>query len=175
MSPFSLLRRAAAFFAIITISVSCIFDPDEPEGGNIGIGDELPEFTITLSDGTTVGTQDLRGSESLIMFFSTQCPDCQEVLPVVQSFYEEYSEQMRFILISREDGEENVKSYWQEHNLTLPYSAQNDRSVYRLFATSGIPRIYISGPDLIVRSVFTDSTLPTLEDLHATRSSVPYR
>ncbi len=168
MRPFSALRRAALFLFALPLLAACIYDPmetEEAEGTAVGPGDALPEFTVTLSDGSTLSTGNLTGTVSLIMFFSTQCPDCQEVLPEVQSLYEEFGTKVRFVLISRAEGAESIEEYWQEHDLTLHYSAQSGREVYSLFAGGGIPRIYISGEDLIIRSVFTDSPLPTLSDL----------
>ena len=161
----TLLLRAVPLLLALPLLAACIYDPADPEGGNVGEGDALPEFSVTLSDGTPVSTQSLRGEVSLIMFFSTECPDCQEVLPIVQSLYDEFGSEVRFVLISREEGAKSIAVYWLEHGLTMPYSAQSDREVYRLFATSGIPRIYISDRSLTVRSAFSDSPLPDLASL----------
>ncbi len=160
-----LLRRAVPLLAALALLAACIYDPADPPGGSIGVGDTLPEFSVTLSDGTPLSSGRLKGGVSLIMFFSTGCPDCEAVLPSVQSLYGEFGDRVRFVLISREEGAESIASYWLAHSLTLPYSAQSDREVYRLFAGSGIPRIYISDPALTVRAAFSDSPLPTLPAL----------
>ncbi len=164
---YSILRQAVLLLPALMLFSACIYDPADPEGGNVGVGDALPEFSVTLSDGSSVSTGSLLGEVSLIMFFSTECPDCQEVLPLAQSLYDEFGSQLRFVLISREEGAESISAYWLENSLTLPYSAQSDREVYRLFATSGIPRIYISDRTLTVRSAFSDSPLPTLAALRS--------
>ena len=46
----------------------------------------------------------------------------------------------------------------------MPYSAQEDRSVYEKFAKTRIPRIYIS-KDGIIRHIFTDDPVPSYDDL----------
>jgi hypothetical protein len=43
----------------------------------------------------------------------------------------------------------------------MPYSPQADRSVFQLFAYTGIPRIYISSPDGVVRYVHDDMDMPS--------------
>ncbi len=164
---YSILRQAVLLLPALMLFSACIYDPADPEGGNVGVGDALPEFSVTLSDGSSVSTGSLLGEVSLIMFFSTECPDCQEVLPIVQSIYDEYGSQLRFVLISREEGAESIYAYWLEHSLSMPYSAQSNREIYRLFATSGIPRIYISDRTLTVRSAFSDSPLPSLSTLRS--------
>jgi hypothetical protein len=47
----------------------------------------------------------------------------------------------------------------------LPYSAQENRTVYYQFAKSGIPRVYVIDKELVIRSVFTDNSLASYEDL----------
>ena len=52
-----------------------------------------------------------------------------------------------------------------KNHLTLPYSAQENRTVYYQFAKSGIPRVYVIDKELVIRSVFTDNPLASYEDL----------
>lgn len=70
-----------------------------------------------------------------------------------------------FLAVSREESAESVLGYWTENELSIPFSAQGDRVVYNLFASSCIPRIYISDGNLRVRAVYADSPLATEEDL----------
>lgn len=58
-----------------------------------------------------------------------------------------------------------MAAYWKEQGFTLPYSAQEDRTVYELFAQTGVPRIYIVDEEGIIRSLFTDQMLPEWEEL----------
>jgi thiol-disulfide isomerase/thioredoxin len=118
-----------------------------------------------MNDGTHLTGSQLRQGTSCIVFFTTACPDCREVLPHIQELYKEYSSKgVQFALISREDGPETVENYWIEKKYTMPFSAQSDRKVYELFAKTRVPRIYICREGLI-RSIFTDTPLPTAKDL----------
>ena len=130
------------------------------------MGDKLPDFEVIMSDGSVVSNNSLEGNISLVMFFHTSCPDCQQALPRVQDIYNEYTQKgVYFVLIGRECGKDEIEAYWSENGLNMPYSAQDDRSVYNLFASSRIPRIYISDENGTVRYIFTDDPVATLEDL----------
>ena len=119
-----------------------------------------------MNDGTVVSDEGLAGSVSVVMFFHTSCPDCRQALPRMQQIYDEYaSKGVAFALISREDAEQDIEAYWNEQGLKMPYSAQNDRGVYNLFASSRIPRIYISDENGIVRYIFTDDPVASYDDL----------
>lgn len=143
------------------------------EGGDVKVGDNLPEFSVIMNDGTVVTDKSLEGGVSFIMFFHTQCPDCSNTFPAVQEIYDEYLEKgVRFAFISREQGDDQIRDYWAEKGYSMPYSAQDDRKVYSLFAATRIPRIYISDKDGIVRYIYTDDPIPTYDDLKSSIESL---
>lgn len=149
------------------LCVSCIRD-EVPAGTDIvGPGDGLPDFSVVLNDGSVLSRESLKGKVAVLVFFHTGCPDCQKELPVIQRLYEEYasSSEVCICAISREEGEAEVASYWQAHALTIPYSAQEDRRVYALFSTSGVPKVYVCGPDGKVISVYSDNPIATYSEL----------
>lgn len=119
-------------------------------------GDALPQFSVQV-EGKTVTTESLRGKKSVIVFFDTNCKDCRAALPQIQAAYDEAlktDEAVTYLCISREEPSWEIQQYWQENNLTLPFSAQTDRKVYNLFASSIIPRIYVSNANLIIEKVY---------------------
>ena len=60
------------------------------------------------------------------------------------------------VAISRAEDEDAVAAYWKDNGLQIPYSAQNDRRIYELFASSIIPRIYFVSAQGIVTRVFIE-------------------
>lgn len=158
---------------------SCVNEKEEPVS-SVTTGQRCPSFSVRLTDGTTVTTADLAGHTTLLLFFDTACPDCRALLPVVQQVYDaitlpadqlqsgkdESQEGSPLVLaISREEPAPQVADYWTANSLTIPVSPQPDRTVYNLFATSIIPRIYIIAPDLTITRTYVDSPLPTVQQL----------
>ena len=126
-----------------------------------------------MNDGSQVTDESFKGSVSCVMFFHTSCPDCQQALPRMQQIYDEYaSKGVFFALISREDRAEDVDVYFNKKGLELPYSAQNDRKVYEMFAQSRIPRIYICEKGGIIRYIFTDNPNPSYDDIKVSLDSL---
>lgn len=162
------MNKLIAFSAAALLCVSCVFDKTHHEG-DISIGDTLPEFSITVRDGgaeNIVTTESLHGTVSVITLFTVTCPDCRASLPEIQRAYEEFAPQgVRFVNISRAQGWDKVEALWKELGLTMPYSAQEDRTVYELFAKNVVPRVYISDENAIVRYTHTDSPNPDYPSL----------
>lgn len=151
----------------------CVSDK-EPEGPSLKVGDSLPVFTIEMNDGSLVTTQSLRGQIPLIVFFNTNCQDCQTELTVIQKLWDHYhntptdvgdSQKVRILTISREESAEDIIDYWQLHGFTLPFSAQETRQIYSLFAQSVIPRIYIADANGVISAMYGDKDMPDLDTL----------
>lgn len=145
---------------LLAEACSAVSDDDEVEE-RITVGDQVPTFTVDMvADGevTTFSTHHLTG-ETVIVFFHTSCPDCQRELPVLNDYYLQHREEPGFqmVAISRAEGAETVAPFWEKHSLQMPYSAQEDRHIYDLFASSVIPRVYVVSAQGIVTRVLIGS------------------
>lgn len=153
---------------VLSVLTSCIKDSTSDSGEDkVKTGDVLPEFVVEMNDGNIISTEDVKGKVSVITFFHTLCPDCQAELPVLQKVYEEYLGDDRVVIfaVSREESDDDVSEYWGENGFTIPYSAQEDRAVYEMFSTLGIPKIYISDREMVVRYIHSDVDMPTSDVL----------
>ena len=154
------------FMAIVCTSQGCISE-NEPQGTALSVGDSLPLFSVILNDGTLVDNSSLEGKVAVIVFFNTGCSDCRKEFPVIQMLWELYKDNPEVVIapIAREESEEDIASYWEANGLTMPYSPQENRDVYNLFAPSIIPRIYITGRNGIILFSSGDADMPDLEKL----------
>lgn len=154
--------------AMVATVVGCI-DDEDAETGTVELvpGDAVPAFSVLMDDGREVTAESLAGKTSLIVFFHTSCKDCRQELPVIERIYREYADRINVVCISRAEEAADIHSYWAEQGFTLPYSAQADRTVYHLFAKSGVPRVYVVDKDLVIRRVFTDDPVASYEQIDA--------
>lgn len=152
-----------AVAAVMCVLMSGCIKDELPEEHSLQPGDRVPEFSVTMSDGSTFRSSELQGKRGMIVFFNTECSDCRRELPKIQQAYDRVKDNpdypdYKVVCIAREEGEAEIAAYWRENGLTLPYSPQSDRAVYNLFATVSIPRVYITNPDLVIDAVYDDTT-----------------
>ena len=139
--------------------VGCVVDEHNDEADTdissiVRVGDLLPHFSIEVIDGssrTLFNSKNLEGT-TVIVFFQTSCTDCQRELPELNDYYLRHRQEpgFRMVAIAREESEESIAAYWQQHNLSIPFSPQTDRQIYNLFATKFIPRAYLCSNQGIV-------------------------
>lgn len=165
------MRSIISFIAVLSVMTGCI--KERYIGADLDIGDCIPDFEVVMNDGTVISDDILKETVSVVMFFHTSCPDCQQVLPQMQKIYDEYrSDEVCFALISREQGKSDIDLFWNLNGLDMPYSAQYDRQVYELFAKTRIPRVYINEKGGIIRYIFTDDPNPLYDDLKSALEDV---
>lgn len=131
---------------ILAATPACVHE-EEPRLQALGRGDTLPSFSVTTIDGDVFSADSFRGRKGAIVFFSTKCKDCIKALPELEESYRRFcetpaAEDFVLICISREETEASVMSFWEEHDLTMPVAVETDRSIYSLFASAGIPRMF---------------------------------
>lgn len=139
------------------VGCNSVVDEDNEVVERVKVGDRVPSFSISVVDGDdirTFSTSQLTG-ETVIVFFNTWCPDCQRELPHINEYYLQHKDDDGFqmVAISRAEGGDVVSDFWAEHNLQIPYSAQEDRHIYDLFASGIIPRIYFISPQGIITHI----------------------
>lgn len=146
---------------------SCVRD-NEPANSGISTGDALPDFSVLLNNGTVVSNLSLRGKVAVIEFFNTGCGDCRRNLPVIDRLWKAWQTEpdVEIFTIAREEDEQGITAYWEENDLSIPFSPQPDRNIYNLFATVGIPRIYIADKDGVVFAVYGPEDDPSFTELN---------
>ena len=165
MRPFT-TYRSLFILLVLAAFCSCISDDEPSQETSLGVGDALPTFQVTMNDGSTVRTADLLGDVSMVVLFSVDCGDCRTELPEVQRLWNQQLG-VPIVLIARENTEEQIQSFWQQAQLTMTFSPQSDRAVYSLFASSRVPRIYISDAQGVIRFSHADDAMPSAEQMAA--------
>jgi peroxiredoxin len=165
------MKRITGIAAALVCLAGCI--NEKIEGADLKVGDVIPDFEVVMNDGSLVSDEILKESVSVIMFFHTSCPDCQQALPEMQKIYDEYaSDNVNIVLISREENRGSINSFWEENGFNMPYSAQDNRDVYQKFARERIPRVYVCEKGGIIRYMFTDNPNPSYDDLVSSLESL---
>jgi peroxiredoxin len=156
-----MMNKYIALMLLCLLMTGCSSIEDDHEvTERVNVGDRVPLFSVEMvKDGerSTFSTAQLTG-ETVIVFFNTTCPDCQRDLPKLNQYYLKHKvdEGFQMVAISRAEGEEDVAAYWKDKGLQIPYSAQDDRRIYELFASSIIPRIYFVSAQGVVTRIFIE-------------------
>jgi len=115
--------------------------------GNIGLGEEAKDFSLTLLEGEQIRLSDFRGSLVLIDFWSIDCPPCVNEIPTLRKLHKEFGEDGLVILGINMNGDpERVKTFVKEEDMAWPIScsgkAWQDDAVL-LYGVQAMPSIWL--------------------------------
>lgn len=119
-------------------------------------GQSFPLTTVTSIDGKTI---DLTSSKSqkLVILFATWCSDSQRAMNALRTSSLLVKPDLEIVAIARENTVEEVKQFKQDYQLNINFVADVDRSIYKQFASAGIPRfIMVDDKNIVANAVLAE-------------------
>lgn len=153
---FFILLALPLLVAVVTACVDTHEEDDAP-AAIVKVGDTVPAFQLTATDGKEVTAASLSGKTYILNFFDTRCTDCQRELKELQHIYEKYQQTVPILNVPRSQIREEIQTYWDSERLTMPFHIPQDKNIYYKFANRSIPRTYVINGDGEVMAAFSDA------------------
>ena len=154
-----LLLAGASVFAVLAIAVLAVlntagigasnFTPND--GDLLPVGFEAPEFTAeTVRGGGDVTVGDGSAQATMLVFFATWCPHCNNEAPTISELESQY-EDLRVVMVGIDgrDDPAKVREFVDRYDIAGP--AVYQPSLGSKYQPSGYPTIYVlNGEDEVV-------------------------
>ncbi len=127
----------------------------------------IPAWSVRLTDGRLLTSEELKGKIVLVNLWATWCPYCLKEMPVIEEFWQDHRDKgFEVIAISVDDPPEKVQAYMKKKGYQFMASA-NDPSVVQAFGhPSRIPSSFVLDKNGSIRySIDGQVHYPRLEDI----------
>ena len=125
-----------------------------PDAGGyiVKVGEEAPDFEMTLTDGQKVRLSDLRGKVVMLQFTASWCGVCRKEMPFIErDIWKKHKDNADFALygIDRDEPLERVKKFAEQTGVTYPLGLDPGADIFALYAErkAGITRNVLVGKD----------------------------
>lgn len=106
----------------------------------IKTGQQMPDITMTLADGSTVTTSDLKGKVVMLQFTASWCGVCRKEMPHIEKdIWQKHKNREDFALIGIDLDEplETVKKFAADMKISYPLALDPDGKIFYTFAEKG--------------------------------------
>lgn len=118
----------------------------QPEDGTEPEKQEVPDVTVYDIDGNAHKLSDFRGKPVILNFWATWCGYCKMEMPDFEEKYQEYGEQIHFLMINVTDGSQETKetasAFVAEQGFTFPVYYDTALEASSAYGTGGLPVTY---------------------------------
>ena len=130
---------------------------------------KFTDFNFFDIDNNEVKLSSFSGKAIVLNFWATWCPPCAGELPEFQSAYNDYKDDVQFIMLNLTDGEketeESVKDFIAENGYTFPVYMDKKAEGAKTYGIYTIPQtIFIDNQGNII---YTHTGAITLEQLES--------
>lgn len=120
-------------------------------------GKQAPDFTALDMEGNKVSLSDYIGKPIVVNFWATWCGPCKMELPAFENAYNEYGEEVTFLMVNMTDGERDtegsVKAFIEDNGYTFPVFFDTKFSAASAYNVTGIPMtLYINADGTLADS-----------------------
>jgi len=121
-------------------------EPSEPPETTEPPRQTAPGFTVYDADGEQVTLESLQGKPVIVNFWATWCGYCVMEMPDFQEAYEEFGDQIHFVMVNVTDGfqetEDAARAFIAEKGFTFPVYYDLDLSAANAYAVTSMPVTY---------------------------------
>lgn len=118
----------------------------------VKVGDEAPDFEMTLTDGSKVKLSDLKGKVVMLQFTASWCGVCRKEMPFIEKdIRQKHKDNASFVLygVDRDEPLERVKAFAKQTGVTYPLGLDPGADIFAKYAerNAGITRNVLIGKD----------------------------
>ncbi len=140
---------AAAIVVVVLFSVinntgggGSNFTPNDQ--GLLPTGSEAPKFTADTVDDGSVSVGNGGAKATMLVFFATWCPSCQNEAPIISDLENEY-EDLQIVMVGIDDAQgdnpKKVRGFMEEYDIQS--LAVYEPSLGAEYQVSGYPTVYV--------------------------------
>jgi peroxiredoxin len=109
--------------------------PDD-RGYLVKLGDQAPDFTTTLADGTTFKLSEQKGKVVMLQFTASWCSVCRKEMPSIEKeIWQAYKDKgLVLIGVDRDEPLETLKSFATQTGITYPLALDPKADIFGLYA-----------------------------------------
>lgn len=157
------MKKLLLILSIFAVTVACGTNEDN-RGFKVNVGEQTPNFSLEMLDGSTITNDSLLGKVSVIQFTASWCSVCRKEMPHLEKDVWQKFKKDDFILlgVDLKETPEKVKEFIEDMAVTYPITIDKDGKVFEAFTLpkAGVTRNIVldrSGKIIFLTRLFDEN------------------
>lgn len=135
------MKRFVRFipFAVLIVFLVAAFMYREGLQARVTMGEPAPSFVLESLNGEDVSFDSFLGQPIMINFWTTWCPECLDESIALQSFHEQYGDEITVVGINMREPATVIQRFTDRFGLTYPILLDKLERVKRVYRVTGVP------------------------------------
>lgn len=162
--PFAISGGVIAVAAIFVVVILAARSPDDGIRTNVQrpapvaspvAGAAAPNFTVKAKDGSTLTKENLLGKPTMMIFFASWCPHCNNEAPLLKDLAAKNPD-VQFVAIGVGDREttDDIYNFQSKHSLPFPTYADGGKAA-SAYGIASYPTVMAVDKNGIIKSIET--------------------
>ena len=136
--------------------------------GPVGVGQRVPNFTLTTFDGEAYKLADLKGKVVVLNFWASWCIPCEEEAEILEAAWRYYQLRGDVVFLGADyvDTEPEARAYLEKFSITYPNGPDLGTRISQAFRMKGVPETYIIDQEGVLQHM-QYGVFPTIEHVKA--------
>ncbi len=114
-----------------------------------------PEIVLSVLDNSApFELAHLQGKPVILNFWATWCAPCRAEMPMLQSTWERYGENVAIVGVDLEEDPALVRQFVDELGITFPILLDEEGTVSERFNVRGLPTTFFIDRDGVIRQIY---------------------
>lgn len=118
------------------------------------VGEQAPDFEFLGEQGHALKLSDFAGTPIVLNFWASWCPPCRMEKPHFQRAFEQYGDDVAFIVLNVDEPMDTVRAYMDEEGFTFPVYFDVLHEGSEAFGVTGVPETVFIDADGFITSRF---------------------
>lgn len=160
----------AAIFIVLMVGSTFLYNylsENNPSNSNIAkysTTEPAEDFTVYNEAGIKVNLSNFYGKPIVVNFWATWCGPCTSELPYFEEFYNEYKDDIHFLMVNSSDYVSDVKSFMKDNDYSFIVYYDNEYDASNTYGVRSIPfTLFINSDGKIVNSHMGSMSRSVLE------------
>lgn len=135
-------KQVVLLISLIVIFAAIIFTSPLLEGEELDNSMQENDFTLENLEDQEIKLSDYAGKIIILDFMGTDCPTCEDAIPVLKEIKQQYGEEVVILSIAIES-KQQLRDFKSQHNANWQFLRDPDGKVFQDYVETYIPTIVI--------------------------------